>query len=630
VVFSYTIAGVGSRVYAALIDYFLCFVLLIGIFIFLAALIPDGPRTGPQQTTSSEAWAMAFFVIAQFVVLWGYYVLFEALADGQTPGKKILRLRVVRDGGYSIDFGASAVRNIVRLVDMQPVFFYGVGIASIIASKTGRRLGDIVAGTIVVREELVRQLAPPPVPQAHTTAAAPEAPVALHTSLGDEEYDVLERFMQRRGTLDASRRSALAAQLAERLSNALATQPEGVRAASDSARLVRLYESERDARARGVATRNQRGAARERHVIVATSSPRWNAFSAKLADAQRRKLSALGEEGVRSFVADYRDLSADLARLQTAARGKESAELFYLSRLVSGAHNLLYRRQSITLFDIVRFLTVDAPREVLRSWVPITLAAALLFGPAAIAYTAVVRDPSVVGVFIPPQMLDRAEEGVRSAREGRGYIKDPQIFRPVMATSIIANNVQVSFMAFAMGITAGIGTLLILVLNGVSLGGIMGLYASKGIARLLIAFVAPHGVLELTAVCIAGGAGFLLAAAILMPGRRTRRRALKENGGRAIRLVAAATVLLLVAGTLEGFVSPIETWPLSAKLAVSAATAVLLVVYLSGGRRKPRTPAEAAADRAAGAAERGELLGLGTLGSDAAERYSAPRALMSR
>jgi hypothetical protein len=94
-------------------------------------------------------------------------------------------------------------------------------------------------------------------------------------------------------------------------------------------------------------------------------------------------------------------------------------------------------------------------------------------------------------------------------------------------------------------------------------------------------------VLELTAVCIAGGAGFLLAAAILLPGRRTRRRALVENGRRAIRLVAAATVLLLVAGTLEGFVSPIPSWPLAAKFAVSGATLVLLVLYLRSGRNLP-------------------------------------------
>ncbi len=142
-------------------------------------------------------------------------------------------------------------------------------------------------------------------------------------------------------------------------------------------------------------------------------------------------------------------------------------------------------------------------------------------------------------------MLDRAEEGVRRARERKGYIPDPEIFRPTMASQIIANNVQVTFGAFAFGITAGIGTVLLLVMNGVSLGGVLGLYQSKGIVTLIIAFVAPHGVLELTAVCIAGGAGFLLAAALLLPGRRTRRRALVENGRRAIRLVAAATVLLL-------------------------------------------------------------------------------------
>jgi uncharacterized membrane protein SpoIIM required for sporulation len=233
-----------------------------------------------------------------------------------------------------------------------------------------------------------------------------------------------------------------------------------------------------------------------------------------------------------------------------------------------------------------RTFAVEAPREVRRSVRPIALAALLLFGPATIAYEAVVRDPAVARVFIPPGMLDRAEDGVRRARQGRGYITDPELFRPLMATSIIANNVQVTFGAFATGIAFGLGTVLILVTNGVSLGGVFGLYASKGIASLLVKFVAPHGVLELTAICIAGGAGFLLAAAILVPGNRPRSVALKENARRAIRLIAASTVLLLFAGSLEGFVSPIETWPLLAKLAVSAATAAFLVIYLLGGRRR--------------------------------------------
>ena len=285
---------------------------------------------------------------------------------------------------------------------------------------------------------------------------------------------------------------------------------------------------------------------------------------------------------MREFVAEYRDLASDLARLRTASKGGEVDEVFYLNRLVAGAHNLLYRRRAIRPQDIARFMFVDVPAEIRASALPILLAAALLFGPAAIAGTAVLRDPSVAEAFLPPGMLDRAENGVRRAKSGDGYIEDPQLFRPVMATSIVTNNVQVAIAAFAFGVTAGLLTVYLLVSNGISLGAVVGLYGSKGIVSLLLAFVAPHGVLELTAICISGGAGFLLAAALLIPGERTRRRALIENGRRAIKLVAGAALLLLIAGTLEGMVSPIPWWPLEWKLGVSALTAILLYAYVRG------------------------------------------------
>jgi uncharacterized membrane protein SpoIIM required for sporulation len=156
-----------------------------------------------------------------------------------------------------------------------------------------------------------------------------------------------------------------------------------------------------------------------------------------------------------------------------------------------------------------------------------------------------------------------------------------------MASGIIANNVQVTFATFAGGITAGLLSILLLVMNGVSLGSVVGLYWSKGIAQLLVAFVAPHGVLELFAICVAGGAAFIVAAGMLLPGDRSRRRALVENGRRAIRLIGVSTLLLLVAGTLEGFISPIGWWPIEGKLAVSGTTLVLLVTYLRLGRTAP-------------------------------------------
>ena len=181
-------------------------------------------------------------------------------------------------------------------------------------------------------------------------------------------------------------------------------------------------------------------------------------------------------------------------------------------------------------------------------------------------------------------MIERAELGVARAANGEGYIEDPQIMRPVMASRIAANNVQVTFGAFILGVTAGIGTVLLLVFNGISIGGVLGLYQSKGILALIGAFVAPHTVLELGAICIAGGAGLLLGAAIVLPGNRTRRDALALNAKRSIRLIAASTIFLLIAGTIEGFISPIPWWPLVWKVTVTAVSAVFFFGFILLGR----------------------------------------------
>lgn len=567
VTLSYTIAGVGSRAYAALIDALICLLLL------LAVLIGGGTLGGFSDSAGerSAAWTLAVLGVAQFAILWGYYVLFEAFFDGQTPGKRSQRLRVVQEGGYSITFGASAVRNLVRVVDMQPVVLYAVGMVGALLSPRGKRLGDLAAGTLVVREEIVR--APVPMGGPMGSATGPED-ARLDVALSEAEFAVLARFAARYSEIDAPRRADLAARVAERLG---LDPTEG---GTPTARLMRLYEAERAARAQGAAARHDTGAARERHAIVAAGSPRWSAFADQLARAQKRGLSHLGEEGVRRFVREYREIASDLARLRTATQGVESDEIFYLNRLASGAHNLLYRRRPLSPGEIADFVLVTIPREIRASALPILLAAALLFVPAGVAYVGVLRQPSVAETLLPPEMLDRAEGGVRRAEEGTGYIEDPQIFRPVMASRIVTNNVQVAFAAFAFGISAGLLTAWVLLTNGISFGAVFGLYASKGIGALLLAFVAPHAVLELAAICISAGGGFLLAAGLLLPGDRTRRAALVENGGRAVRLVAGAALLLVVAGSIEGFVSPIPYWPLELKLVVSGLTAVALYLYL--------------------------------------------------
>ena len=573
VVVSYSVAGVGSRAAAALVDYAICLAALLAVLV--VARLAMLPFRGAVTRELTTPWVFALLMVAQFAILWGYYVLFEGLRDGQTPGKRQLGLRVVQDGGYSVTFAASAVRNIVRVVDMQPGIFYLVGIVSVALSRRGKRLGDVVAGTFVVRERLGRA------PQAAAPGGAGGAASLVPATLADDEFALLEHYLARRAGLDPARRADLAGRLAARL------RPRAPDLAlADAPFLLALFERERQARARGAAAASDTGARREQHAIVAAGAERWSAFAALLADAQRRGLAALSEEEVSDFVARYREVATDLARLRTATRGRDSDALFRLGRLVAGGHNLLYRRGSRGWRRAARYLARDVPREVRRAWRPIGIAALLLFGPAVASFETVRRRPELAPQLVPAQLIERAEEGVARAGRAGAYLPDEiaRLRGPVLASAITANNVQVTYVAFALGVTAGIGTVFMLVANGVgALGAPLGLYASKGIADQILGFVAPHGVLELAAICIAGGGGLLLAAAILLPGARTRGEALVEEGRRAIHLIAASTLLLLVAGLLEGNVSPLP-WRNEWKYAVAAATAVALAVYLAGGR----------------------------------------------
>ena len=569
VVVSYTIAGIGARSAAALIDYTIIVVAIIALWVLLImlarAIAPGADQTAETTAAqSSGAWAVSLVVLTSFALQWGYYVLFEALWDGQTPGKRRLGIRVVQDGGYSVSFAASAVRNIARVVDMQPGFLYSVGILSTVLSKSGKRLGDMMAGTIVVRERVAKAAQP----TTHEEAAVgPE----LTTLLSESDFGLLDRFVERLESLDADRRRTLTAHLVARFRD-----EHGVSGSLPLASLLALHEREKAARAAGAAPRGATGAERERNAIVARGAERWSAFATALADAQRRGLRAMSEKEVSDFVASYREVATDLARLRTASRASEGGAapgadaLFYVSRLVGAGHNLLYRQRQLSWRTIATFVFVSMPRELRRSALPILGAALLLFGPMAVTYGVVTANPALAERLLPPGMIDRAEEGVARARNGdKTYVPVKEFERPVMASRIIANNVQVTYSVFAFGITAGILTVLMLVFNGVSIGAGFGLYASKGIFNQIGEFVLPHSVFELSAICIAAGGGLLIASALLLPGAHTRAEALVIKGRRAIRLIAVSTALLLFAGTIEGLISPRTDIPLWVKWSIA-------------------------------------------------------------
>jgi len=594
VAFSYTIAGIGSRAAAAIVDQLIIWALMLALFILLAILYGAVIRGGLGDSLDRVfgSWVMAAVLLGSFALSWGYFVFFEALSDGQTPGKKMFGLRVVQDGGYSISFGASAVRNLVRVLDAQPGFFYFVGMTSAIFSRTSKRVGDHVAGTIVVHERVpefapaVTQRLPGAGGQQEGTAAttttaatAPAATAIVTAQLTEDEYALLQRFMARRQSLEPERRAEITRQLAARFGERLPSE-----GSSDAARIVRLYQSEMEARAQGVAVRGETGAAREHHALVARGAERWAEFAALLARA-RGGLRTLPEAEIGDFVARYREAAADLARLRTASRGRDTEAQYYLSRLVAAGHNLLYRRREVALGTVWTFLTVTLPREARRSWRPIFAAALLLYGPAAIAYFAVVRNPELQYDFEPPGMIDRVENAAKNEARGKGYIAFNETQRPLVSSLIMTNNIKVTILAFAAGATAGIGTVLALVSNGISLGSGIAMYQNYGVAHVIIGFVVAHGVLELQAICFAAGGGLLIAYAMLLPGALTRREALIVQGRRAVRLATISIILLVFAGLIEGLFSSDPFWPFSTRVALGVLTGVLMILWLTRGWR---------------------------------------------
>lgn len=582
-ILSYTVAGVGSRTAAALVDLVIIIVGQLSIFLVIAVIssVFDG-RTSAAQKLSS-GWVTAIGLLFSFALIWGYYVMFEGIWDGQTPGKRMLGIRVVQDGGYSVSFGASAVRNLLRFVDMQPGILYAVGLVSVTISKSGKRLGDIVAGTFVVHER--RAL----IKSAARVTSDVGTRAAITSRLTEEEFALLGRFIARRTELDPALRNTFASQIATRYREHLVDN-----GSAPMAQLLRLFETESDARARGLPSPGAKGAARERHAIVALNAGRWRDFSSALATAQSRGLRAMSPEEVSHLVSLYREVSTDLARLRTASESEDQDAIFYVSRLLGAGHNFLYRQHGLSARDVWRYVSISVPREVRRSASFILASAFFLFVPMAITFGTLVRHPELAPRLLPLGMIDRVTQGAHRDSTGKHeYISTRDFERPVMASAIIRNNVQITFGVFAAGITAGILTLVMLVFNGVSIGAGFGLYANHGVFSQIRDFVIAHSVLELSAICIAAGGGFLLAWAMLLPGARTRREAFVINGRRAIRLISASTIMLLAAGTIEGLISPRTDIPFAAKAGVAAATAVLLAFWFSRGRGdEEESPAE--------------------------------------
>lgn len=269
----------------------------------------------------------------------------------------------------------------------------------------------------------------------------------------------------------------------------------------------------------------------------------------------------------------YRQTASDLS---VVLEDQSSAQLAaYLNQLLGRSHNLLYLGQRPKASWIATFYSQTYPRVFRETLFPTMLATALFLITLLAGWLITVHDPGFAHRMLGPQMIDSIER-----REM--WTHSVVAMKPVAASGITTNNLGVSFAMFALGIT-GLGTVWLIALNGLLLGTVGAATWHAGMALSFWSFVAPHGVLELPAIMIAGGSGLELARGLFFPGLLPRRESLTQAGGRAVRLLLGTLPVLLIAGAIEGFFSPTDAPP-AMKFSLAAVLFAALLAWLFARR----------------------------------------------
>jgi uncharacterized membrane protein SpoIIM required for sporulation/uncharacterized RDD family membrane protein YckC len=537
------VAGLGERAIASFVDaLLLLFVVIALLFVYTFW----GRGDLEQDVSNATQWTFVAIGIGFLLGIVFYDLAFDLLGGGRTPGKRLVRLRVVDAAGRPPDVVTSLLRNVLRLVDVLPV---GYGVGTVVLFFTGtRRFGDLVAGTVVVSE---RAHAQHPW-DAVETAARGVTIDAPAWSDADTARGV--DFVQRTAGLEATAAQALCARV-------LRTLPEtGAPGAPARARL-----------AASVVALGHKGSGLGARLL-------------RLRDAERTLRAALERLGGGDVNAgDVVDATARAAasellaatRRDVPARHLESLSLLLLD--VERRRDPPPPRLSVRLR---RFFLDDVPTAVWRERLNIARTAGVFALAGAVGFIAGFVDADVARALVGDDLAGEIERGASwtNAIERDGDFA-------ATSFSIIVNNVGVGLRVFALGVLGGVATLLGVVYNGVSLGAVFGYATQLGTQATLARFIVAHGPVELSMICVAGAAGLCLGRAVVSPGRRTRLRALREEGARGLRLLAFATAGFCVIGTVEGFVSPGQHLPLFINFAVGIAMWLLFFFWARRGAR---------------------------------------------
>jgi uncharacterized membrane protein SpoIIM required for sporulation len=303
----------------------------------------------------------------------------------------------------------------------------------------------------------------------------------------------------------------------------------------------------------------------------------WSKLESLLNQSAKDGLKSLSRSDLQELSLLYRQIAADLAALREDPSSLHFAR--YINQLLVRAHNTIYSSRKASPRGILTFFWHTYPAAFRRNLNQCLLAFSifLISGLAGAALT--YQNPDFKVKLLGPQMVETIDRHEMWTHSIVGI-------KPLASSAIMTNNMSVGFTTFALGITGGLGTIYMMAFNGLLIGVIGVACWLSGMSLQLWSFVAPHGVLELPAIFIAGGAGFRIAQGLLFPGVLPRRDSLARAGLEAVQLLLGTIPILIVAGLIEAFISPTGL-AVSLKFSLAAALFVLLGVYLFGFSRGP-------------------------------------------
>lgn len=305
----------------------------------------------------------------------------------------------------------------------------------------------------------------------------------------------------------------------------------------------------------------------------------WQQLEGLLKKNTGSRVDFMSEADIRAVDRLYRAVVADLALAQRDFPHHDATA--YLNSLVGKAHHLVYRGGNVGRRQIRHFFIYTIPQTVRRNWKYLLAAHLFFYLPALIAYLLILPNPDLAYTIFPNAA------GAYQTVENTGELWI-NIEGSVDGPLITTNNIQVAFLAFAGGMLAGTYSIYILVNNGLMLGAIFAFVQNYGLAGDLGEFVSGHGPVELSVICMAGAAGLRMGHAMIAPGLMRRRDAVIAAARDAMTIAFIGALWLVVAGTIEGFISPSENIPWWGKVTVGLLSGAAMWGYYIFVGREPK------------------------------------------